>query len=84
MLILLFLFSFIFDYIFLIAIIIIIGFCGGLALTIISAIIIETNIGKEGFYTNISHIFYSIGAFLGPYISIIVLKYNKCKYIKFN
>ncbi|MCL6088004.1 MAG: MFS transporter, partial [Actinobacteria bacterium] len=53
----------------------IIGMSGGLVETLVSLILPEINNKKQaGYYLNISQIFFGVGAFVGPYISSIIVK----------
>lgn len=52
----------------------IIGLCGGFFDMILTTILAEMYPGKEGFFINVSHVFISIGAFTGPYISSFSMK----------
>jgi FHS family glucose/mannose:H+ symporter-like MFS transporter len=56
----------------------IIGLCAGFFDMILTAILAEIFPGREGFFINVSHVFLSLGAFAGPYISSfsINLGYN--------
>lgn len=51
----------------------VIGLCGGFGDTALSTLLVEINPGKEGFFMNISHVFFSFGAFAGPYISSLTV-----------
>lgn len=50
-----------------------IGMCGALSETLVSNLLTEINVGKEGYYLNISQMFFGIGAFIGPYISSMMM-----------
>ncbi|MCL4417210.1 MAG: MFS transporter [Actinobacteria bacterium] len=52
----------------------IIGLCGGFFDMILTAILAEIYLGREGFLINVSHVFLSLGAFAGPYISSFSIK----------
>jgi len=51
----------------------VIGLCGGFGDAALSTLLVEINPEKEGFFMNISHVFLSLGAFFGPYISSLTL-----------
>lgn len=67
-------FSFSKTYIFVLIVIFMIGMCGGLSETLTSILFVLINKGREGYYLNISQVYFGIGAFIGPYISSTIAK----------
>ena len=69
-------FSFSKNYIFALISSLTIGITGGLNEIMACTLLAELNKGREGYYMNISQMFFGIGAFIGPYISSTVIKFG--------
>ncbi|MCL5986849.1 MAG: MFS transporter [Actinobacteria bacterium] len=67
-------FSFSNNYIFALLSSFAIGTSGGLSEIMACTMLAELNKGREGYYMNISQMFFGIGAFIGPYISSTIIK----------
>ncbi len=52
----------------------IISMCGGFIETLVSLILPEINKLESGYYINISQVFFGLGAFVGPYISSLIIR----------
>lgn len=68
-----FIFSFTHSLYFAFFVYFLIGLCAGFEDTALSTLLAEINPGKEGFFMNMSHVFVSLGAFAGPYISSLTV-----------
>lgn len=53
-----------------------IGFCAGFISVQLSSIISEIYEGQSGLYLNMLHMFFGVGAFIGPYLSLLADKWN--------
>ena len=63
---------FLFNYTFLVVILFLVGLCSGFIEPQISILIIEINKKNEGLFITLSQVFYGIGAFVGPFITVLV------------
>ncbi len=64
---------FVTSYLFFIVIYLLIGLSGGFIESQISSLAMEINKKNEGFYLNLTQVFFGIGAFIGPFIPTFIL-----------
>ena len=50
-----------------------IGLCGGFIESLTSSIVLEINKKNEGFYLNLTQVFFGLGAFIGPLIPTFII-----------